>query len=131
MRDTRKGKGRFDLIPVEVLYRDAKHYENGAEKYGDRNWEKGQPVSRYYDSAVRHLLQWMAGADDEDHLAAVRWNVGAIMWTEMQVADNKLPSTLVDVGPHAIEPEEWAAAKQAGNDFNVMMEVAGRNETKD
>ncbi|HUS51203.1 MAG TPA: dATP/dGTP diphosphohydrolase domain-containing protein, partial [Candidatus Paceibacterota bacterium] len=53
-RDTRDGKGRYDLLPVRAIKRLAKHYENGAKKYGDRNWEKGQPLSRYLDSALRH-----------------------------------------------------------------------------
>ena len=40
VRDMHEGKGRFDLLPMCVLMRLAKHYENGSKKYGDRNWEK-------------------------------------------------------------------------------------------
>ncbi len=54
VRDVRKGKGRFDLIPPCALLLLAQHYENGAVKYGDRNWEKGQPLSSYVDSMLRH-----------------------------------------------------------------------------
>lgn len=46
IRDTREGKGRYDLLPPHAIFRLAKHFENGAKKYGDRNWEKGQPLSR-------------------------------------------------------------------------------------
>lgn len=46
---------------------------------GDRNWEQGMPHTRYYDSAVRHLGQWLEGDTDEDHLGHAMWNVAAIM----------------------------------------------------
>lgn len=82
VRDTQDGKGRYDLIPVGPLKRLSKHYENGAKKYGDRNWEKGQPSSRYYSSAMRHLTNYMAGDRSEDHLAAVAWNAFAMMFNE-------------------------------------------------
>jgi hypothetical protein len=49
---------------------------------GDRNWEKGMNISRYADAAMRHLLKYMAGWNDEDHLAAVAWNVFSIMHHE-------------------------------------------------
>lgn len=81
-RDSRDGKGRFDLLPVKPLRRLAKHYENGAKKYGDHNWQKGQPSSRYYDSAMRHLIMYMDGDRSEDHLAAVAWNAFSMMWNE-------------------------------------------------
>lgn len=81
-RDTRKGKGRFDLITPIGLIRLARIYEKGAEKYEDRNWEKGQPVSRYVDSAMRHLVCYILGMRDEDHLGQVAWNCFAAMHTE-------------------------------------------------
>ena len=59
----------------------AKHFENGALKYGEHNWEKGIPVSRYIDSAVRHLMKDLAGETDEDHAAAFIWNCMCAAWT--------------------------------------------------
>ena len=41
VRDTRTNKGRYDLLPVYAIKRLAQHFEHGAVKYGDRNWEKG------------------------------------------------------------------------------------------
>ena len=46
-RDSREGKGRYDLISPIALRRLALVCERGAAKYGDRNWEKGQPMSGY------------------------------------------------------------------------------------
>ncbi len=97
VRDTRKGKGRYDLVSPIGLRRLAVHYENGAAKYGDKNWEKGQPVSRYLDSAIRHLYSYLAGSRDEDHLAAVAWNAFAAIHTIEKVALGELPKELDDV----------------------------------
>jgi len=97
VRDTRDGKGRYDLISTIALKRLAQHYENGAKKYGDRNWEKGQNLSRYLDSTIRHLFSFLAGDRSEDHLSAAAWNTFAIIHTEQLIKEGKLPKELDDV----------------------------------
>lgn len=84
VRDSETGKGRFDLIPTQLLFRLAKHYERGSVKYCDRNWEKGMSVSRCMDSALRHLTKYIAGWNDEPHLDAAIWNLAAIMFYEFE-----------------------------------------------
>ena len=74
VRDMAEGKGRCDLLPPRGLLALAKHFENGAKKYGERNWEKGLPLNSFVDSGYRHLLLYMAGEKDEDHLVACAWN---------------------------------------------------------
>jgi len=96
MRDTPEGKGRFDLLPPYAILRLAQHFENGARKYGDRNWEKGQPLSRYLDSAIRHLFAYLGGSRVEDHLAAVAWNALAYIQTEYWILNGALPDDLDD-----------------------------------
>lgn len=96
-RDSREGKGRYDLISPIALKRLAVHYENGARRYQPRNWERGQPMSRYFDSAVRHLYTYLGGSRDEDHLAAVVWNVMAMIHTEELVSAKKYPAELNDM----------------------------------
>lgn len=59
----------------------SKHFEEGAKKYGERNWEKGIPVNRYIDSAVRHYLKWLRGDTDEPHDRAFVWNILCCIWT--------------------------------------------------
>lgn len=81
-RDMGVGKGRCDLLPACALLRLARHYEAGAEKYEARNWEKGIPVSVMLDSATRHLLKYLDGRQDEDHLCAAAWNILGAMWME-------------------------------------------------
>lgn len=98
-RDTQAGKPRYDLIPALPLRRLADLYARGAEKYGEFNWQKGQPVSRYYASLFRHMQQWAEGDATEDHLAAVAWNAFAIIWTEDACDQGRLPSTFDDWNP--------------------------------
>ena len=99
VRDSRDGKGRFDLVSPFALKRLAIHFENGANKYGERNWEKGQPISRYIDSAIRHLYIYIAGENTEDHLAAAMWNVHGAIHTEEMVEQGLLPKNLKDMPP--------------------------------
>lgn len=132
VRDMREGKGRCDLMPLEVvakmlspeasldvpdlvigsialfnnkndtvhLYRAlnyfssrcyhshipemflevAKHFEEGAKKYGENNWQKGIPVNCYIDSAIRHYLKWLRGDTDEPHDRAFVWNLMCCIW---------------------------------------------------
>jgi hypothetical protein len=79
VRDTEEGKPRYDLISIPALTRLAHHLRKGAEKYSTRNWEKGLDYSRLYSSAFRHLMQWADGNREEDHLAAVLFNVMALV----------------------------------------------------
>jgi hypothetical protein len=98
-RDVRDGKGRFDLLPTRALRRLAKHFEAGCNKYGDRNWEKGQPVSRYIDSGLRHAFAYLEGQRDEDHLIAAVWNLICAADTEERVKSGLLPTILDDLTP--------------------------------
>lgn len=82
VRDMSEGKGRFDLLPLEVIWDLAKHFEKGATKYGEYNWQKGIPVNSYWDSAVRHLWKHKLGWIDEDHAIAALWNVACMIWEE-------------------------------------------------
>lgn len=97
VRDVRKGKGRYDLIPPYSLRRLARHYENGAIKYGDCNWEKGQPVRSYIDSMLRHGQDFLEGDRSEDHLAAVAWNAFAAMWTLEMIRLGRFPESFNDM----------------------------------
>ncbi len=82
MREPSTGKGAYELVSPFALERIAKWYELGAKKYADRNWEKGIPFGRLIQSGLRHMIRWMQGRRDEDHLAAVCWNVMAMMHFE-------------------------------------------------
>lgn len=59
----------------------AKHYEEGAKKYAERNWEQGIPLHCYVDSGIRHLLKHYRGDTDEPHDRAFLWNMFGLLWT--------------------------------------------------
>ena len=63
-----------------MLLEVAKHFEEGAKKYGENNWQKGIPVHCYIDSAVRHYLKWLRGDNDEPHDRAFVWNIMCCIW---------------------------------------------------
>lgn len=79
VRDTTEGKRKMDLVyDGPMLRRWADLLTRGADKYSKRNWMKatGAPeLERALESAARHFEQWMAGETDEDHAAAVFFNV--------------------------------------------------------
>lgn len=138
VRDMRSGKGRCDLMPLEVVYslirerydtdtsvidsigefqisndtsdlysaletfsncqygdmatmllEVAKHFEEGALKYGENNWQKGIPAYCYIDSAIRHYLKWLRGDDDEPHARAFVWNIMCCIW-EVDYRDEEI-----------------------------------------
>ncbi len=74
-RDSRVGKGRYDLDPPRPTHLVACIFEDGGIKYGDRNWEKGAPVDRFLDSALRHINQYKAGLRVQPHLPQAIWNL--------------------------------------------------------
>ena len=65
----------------EAIMELSKHYEQGAKKYEERNWEKGISAHCYVDSCTRHLLKWYDGWNDEPHDRAILWNLFGLMWT--------------------------------------------------
>ena len=80
---------RFDLIPPDALWALAEHYGKGAEKYADRNYEKGYKWGLSVASLQRHLHQWLMGesVDPEtgtNHLIAVAWHAFALFIFELR-----------------------------------------------
>jgi hypothetical protein len=96
-RDIVTDKGRYDLISPIMIERLAKLLQRGAEKYNDRNWEKGMPLSVYMDSGMRHLFKFLEGHRDEDHLIAAIWNLQALLHIEEMVKRGTLSKDLLDL----------------------------------
>ena len=75
----------FDDVTVsdiaEYMLEVAIHFEEGAKKYGEHNWEKGLPLNSYIDSATRHLMKHISGMTDERHDRAFIWNMLAYAYT--------------------------------------------------
>lgn len=81
---------RFDLIPQGPLWELAEAYGRGAEKYDDRNWERGYDWSLSYAAMHRHAAQFWMGQDRDmetgiPHLASVAWHAFALLqFTQQQ-----------------------------------------------
>jgi hypothetical protein len=92
VRDTDSGKPRYDLMPVGPMKRLAELYARGAVKYGENNWQLANSdveMRRFRASAMRHMYEWLAGNEDEDHAIAVVWNVFAYLHTEENIKANE------------------------------------------
>lgn len=79
VRDITDDKIDFTLaLDGPMFMRYAIHLTNGAKKYAKRNWmlASGETeLERFRESALRHFLQWYWGDVDEDHAAAVWFNI--------------------------------------------------------
>jgi len=60
---TNAGKNRLDLIPAEFILAVGEALTLGAEKYAERDWEKGLPWGCYYGALLRHVVKWHGGED--------------------------------------------------------------------
>jgi hypothetical protein len=67
-------------IPYEEQFLTRAGYaaRRGANKYGDRNFEKAnstEELERFKSSALRHMFQWLNNETDEDHAVAIFFNL--------------------------------------------------------
>ncbi len=133
VRDTQAGKPMFNLInrvgvPMDqqMLTRWAALMTAGAEKYGLRNWELActqEEIDRFKESAFRHMMQWLAGETDEDHAAAVLFNIQACETTKYvmmlkSLEDRYIYASSVDM---TIPAETIPAPKQTHNERDVKL----------
>lgn len=77
--------------PETMILEVAIHFEEGAKKYGENNWQKGIPVNCYLDSAIRHYLKYRRGDKDEPHDRAFVWNIMCCIWEVDYHRENKNP----------------------------------------
>ena len=89
-RDTEDGKPDYTLIfDGPMIDRYAEHMTRGAAKYGRRNWQHAnseEEMERFRRSAFRHFRKWLAGERDEDHAAAVIFNLNAYEYVRGRLA---------------------------------------------
>lgn len=97
VRDRGDLKPRPDYISPFALLEVGEHMRKGAVKYGPGNWTLGQPFSEMTASMYRHLLQWMIGDEDENHLAAIVFNAQALIHFREMIKRGVLPAELDDM----------------------------------
>ena len=90
-RDTQDGKVLYHLVASgPMLARWAKHLTGGAKKYSEDNWMQAsgdEELARFRSSAFRHFMQWYYGDTDEDHAAAVYFNINGAEYTKERIED--------------------------------------------
>lgn len=79
VRDVSKDKSKPHLVLDGPMFeRWGGLLTRGAVKYAPRNWMKAngqEEYDRFKESAFRHFMQWYRGDTDEDHAAAVFFNI--------------------------------------------------------
>lgn len=78
-----QGKIRYDLLPPHAIEQLAKILTMGANKYADRNWEKGMNWTSTVASLKRHLAAFEKGEDKDPesgllHMAHIMCNAAFI-----------------------------------------------------
>ena len=63
------------------------------------------PLSRFIDSAKRHLEQFIEGWRDEDHLGQALWNLHSAVHTEEMIHRGLLPDELDDLPCYLAEDD--------------------------
>ena len=97
VRDTAKEKSRPDLISPFAKDRLGQWLRLGSEKYEERNWEAGIPISRCLASLERHLMYYQQGDTSEDHASAIMCNIMFIIHYEEMIKRGVLPPELNDM----------------------------------
>lgn len=117
-RDTQEGKTLFHLVfDGPLLKRWAELLTRGAVKYSPGNWMKAEgqeEYDRFRASAARHFFQWMAGQRDEDHAAAVAFNLNGAEYVRDKLERTHINGKPVVVGETLhIEPGDTLTPPKA------------------
>jgi hypothetical protein len=93
-------KHAYHLIHPVLLRRLGRVLQHGADRYGEHNWQKGIPDSRYLSSAISHLLSFQEGVVDPDHsdnLAAAVFNIMGLMYNQYAGARGLIDPAMHDL----------------------------------
>ena len=94
------GKLRFDLVPSEALEAVVEVWTYGANKYADRDWEKGLAWGRIFAALMRHMWAfWRGESLDEEsglpHLAHAAWcTLALLQYYLMKIGTDDRPGTV-------------------------------------
>ncbi len=95
MRDTASDKVRWDLVwDGPLLPRLALWLTLGAKKYEPRNWMLAcseEEYERARQSLARHIASYMTGEDDEDHAAAIAFNLNLMEYIVEEIGYRPCP----------------------------------------
>lgn len=82
----------IETVSWTAMKRFAQYMTGKKQKYGAGNFKKGIPIESYEQSLVRHLQKYLENKHEggiveteEDHLAAMRFNIDGIMHEEGRI----------------------------------------------
>lgn len=117
VRDTGAGKLRYNrVLDGPMFKRWAAHLQKGAIKYPDAeigvpNWTLAEgteeELQRAKESAMGHFIDWFEGKTDEDHAAALFFNVNLAEYIKdkmkLNVSPTHLRQQMIDSGKERAE----------------------------
>ena len=83
------GKPDYTLVDLALLERWAAHLTAQVPLKGRDNWRLArtpEDLQRFRASAFRHFIQWLRGDTDEDHAAAILFNIAGAEHVSAQLA---------------------------------------------
>lgn len=126
-RDVTEDKTDYSLVLDGPMFeRWAQHMTNGAKKYDKRNWMKAsgqEELERFRESAVRHFILWYQGLTDEDHAAAVLFNISGAEYVRSKSPYEVRSAGLSDMPvlqvqtPEAPEPSDVDAVPEVRSPY--------------
>jgi len=142
VRDTEDGKVDFlRVLEGPMFKRWAEHLTKGAKKYKDvevgrANWTLAagqEEYVRFRKSLFRHVILYLLGEEDEDHAAAVMFNINGAEFVKEKMngpiperdaasnggIDRRLPKgIIIEGGP------EWSYNRESGQAAAGVQEVS-------
>ena len=129
-RDVTDGKIKYHLVFDGPMFeRWAAHLTEGAKKYGERNWQDARTVEerdRFKESAVRHFIQWLRGDTDEDHAAAILFNVNGFEYVQSVLEKDEARVQLYGVQYATPEQQVSLSLTQAAQKVELKVPLAER-----
>lgn len=129
VRDTSAGKTEYHRVfEGPMLERWAEHLTKGAAKYpdnpdGSANWTLAAGEAEYVRfraSACRHFFQLMRGDDDEDHAAAVFFNINGMMYVQEKMQTQAAVDFIMDES-FDLPPVSEAEFEEATRDLDEIL----------
>lgn len=98
------GKPRYDLLPPDALEALADHFRKGAEKYAERNWERGMNYGECYRALQSHSQKFWRGEDVDEETGSL--HTTAMVWNALALLTYQLRNIGVDDRAQVGRPEE-------------------------
>ncbi len=112
VRDVTDDKIDYTLVlDGPLIERLARHLTDGAKKYSKRNWMGAHTQAeydRFRESLLRHLIQYLRGDSDEDHFAAIVFNLNGMEYVKERMTTQEGKDRLF------ITPDGWAPDRRVG-----------------